>query len=128
MRISAQRIDFSSSTERFRPIIEKWRQKAEQGIAAGVGCILRAKFDQPRVRSATALPALIGARTLALLREAGADALQKKIKVPRSEVRAIMSSITMTLLAAIAELRRNFGGDLSATSRPLQRNNCVVFL
>jgi farnesyl-diphosphate farnesyltransferase len=43
------------------------------------------------------VPALIGARTLALLREAGVHALQKKIKIPRSEVRAIMSSTAMTL-------------------------------
>ncbi len=77
------------------PILEKWRQKAERGIAAGMDycCEIR----PARVRFATALPALIGARTLVLLREAGVDALQQKIKVPRSEVRSIMSSITMTL-------------------------------
>ena len=77
------------------PIFEKWRQKAERGIAAGMDycCAIR----PARVRFATALPALIGARTLALLREAGAEALQKKIKVPRNEVRAIMSSTTLSL-------------------------------
>ena len=87
------------------PILEKWRRKAEQGIAAGMDycCAIRSA----RVRFATALPALIGARTLALLREAGVDALQQKIKVPRSEVRAIMSSTTMTLASPRA-LRRNF--------------------
>jgi farnesyl-diphosphate farnesyltransferase len=87
------------------PILEKWRRKGEQGIAAGMDycCAIR----PARVRFATTLPALIGARTLALLREAGADALQKKIKVSRSEVRAIMSSTTMSLASPRA-LRRNF--------------------
>ena len=39
------------------------------------------------------LPALIGARTLALLREAGATALHRHIKVPRNEVRSISASL-----------------------------------
>jgi hypothetical protein len=42
------------------------------------------------VRAATVLPALIGARTLARLREAGADALHCRIKVSRSEVRRMI--------------------------------------
>ena len=50
-----------------------------------------------RIRAATALPALIGARTLALLRAAGPIALQQKIKVPRNEVRAIIVSVAMRL-------------------------------
>jgi farnesyl-diphosphate farnesyltransferase len=36
-----------------------------------------------RVRAATVLPALIGARTLALLNAAGPTALQRTLKVPR---------------------------------------------
>jgi farnesyl-diphosphate farnesyltransferase len=87
------------------PTLDKWRRRAEQGVAAGMDycCAIR----PVRVRFATALPALIGARTLALLREAGADALQRPIKVPRSEVRAIMSSTTLTLASPRA-LRKNF--------------------
>ena len=87
------------------PVIAKWRQKAERGIAAGMDycCEIRSA----RVRFATALPALIGARTLALLREAGTEALQQKIKVPRSEVRAIMSSTTLSL-ASPRMLRKKF--------------------
>jgi farnesyl-diphosphate farnesyltransferase len=52
-----------------------------------------------RVRAATVLPALIGARTLALLRDAGATALHRKIKVPRNEVRSMVSSLAFTLAA-----------------------------
>jgi farnesyl-diphosphate farnesyltransferase len=48
------------------------------------------------VRAATALPALIGARTLALLDQAGPDALQRTVKVPRSEVRRMMLSLAVT--------------------------------
>jgi farnesyl-diphosphate farnesyltransferase len=50
-----------------------------------------------RVRAATVLPALIGARTLALLREAGITVLDRRIKVSRYEVRGIIASLAITL-------------------------------
>ncbi|MEP6777961.1 MAG: squalene/phytoene synthase family protein, partial [Chthoniobacterales bacterium] len=52
------------------PVLAKWRQKARDGIAAGLeyACEIR----NARVRFATALPALIGTRTLTLLDKAGA--------------------------------------------------------
>jgi farnesyl-diphosphate farnesyltransferase len=50
-----------------------------------------------RVRAATVLPALIGARTLALLDTAGPTALQRTVKVPRAEVRAMILSLGLTL-------------------------------
>jgi len=50
-----------------------------------------------RVRAATVLPALIGARTLALLRETGASALHRTVKVPRREVRRMILSLTIHL-------------------------------
>jgi farnesyl-diphosphate farnesyltransferase len=50
-----------------------------------------------RVRAATVLPALIGARTLALLRQAGASALDSTVKIPRGEVRAMIVSLAVTL-------------------------------
>jgi len=49
------------------------------------------------VRAATVLPALIGARTLALLRKAGTSALHQTIKVPRSEVRSMIASLAIHL-------------------------------
>jgi farnesyl-diphosphate farnesyltransferase len=50
-----------------------------------------------RVRAATVLPALIGARTLTLLRKAGANALHQTIKVPRREVRGMILSLAIHL-------------------------------
>ena len=87
------------------PILQKWREKAEREVAAGVeyACAIRNR----RIRFATALPALIGARTLALLREAGAEVLQHKVKVSRAEVRKIISSSVITL-ASPRSLRAAF--------------------
>jgi farnesyl-diphosphate farnesyltransferase len=50
-----------------------------------------------RVRAATVLPALIGARTLALLNAAGPAALQRTVKVQRREVRAMILSLCLSL-------------------------------
>src|SRR6266481_4831489 len=79
--------------ERFQPIYGKWREKAERGIEAGLQ-YARAIRNR-RVRTATVLPALIGARTLALLRDAAATVLRRHIKVPRREVRAIVASLVL---------------------------------
>jgi farnesyl-diphosphate farnesyltransferase len=81
--------------ERFQPFYRKWREKAERGIEAGIQ-YSRAVRNR-RVRMATVLPALIGARTLALLRDAGATALHRKIKVSRREVRSIVLSLVTSL-------------------------------
>jgi len=43
-----------------------------------------------RLRLASVLPALIGARTLTLLRQAGPQAWQQRIKMPRHEIRALL--------------------------------------
>lgn len=81
--------------ERLQPIYRKWREKAERGIEAGI------QYSQAirnrRVRAATVLPALIGARTLALLRAAGATALHRRIKVPRNGIRRIIVKLALTL-------------------------------
>jgi farnesyl-diphosphate farnesyltransferase len=48
-----------------------------------------------RLRLASALPALIGARTVSLLRQAGPAALTQRIKMPRHEVRALLWRIAL---------------------------------
>ena len=75
---------------RIEPVLNKWREKAGRGIEAGkeYARAIRSR----RVRFATALPAKIGAQTLALLREAGAAALTRRIKVPRADVRKMIVS------------------------------------
>ena len=60
-----------------------------------------------RVRAGSALPALIGARTLALLQQAGPGALHQRVKVPRSEVHAILLRLAVTL-AATGPLQAQF--------------------
>lgn len=83
-----------SKPERFQPIYQSWITKGEGGLESGMqySCAI----ENRRVRAATVLPALIGTRTLALLREAGASALQRRIKVSRCEVRRIIASIAIT--------------------------------
>ena len=91
-----------SETGRFQPLYRKWREKAERGIDAGLK--YADAIRNRRVRIATVVPALIGARTLALLRDAGATALDRHIKVPRKEVRAVMTSL-MSGLGAVARIQ-----------------------
>ena len=83
-----------SEPEHFQPIYQSWITKAEGGLESGMqySCAI----GNTRVRAATVLPALIGTRTLALLREAGASALHRRIKVSRREVRRIIALIAIT--------------------------------
>ena len=81
--------------QRFLPVYRKWREKAEQEIKAGIE--YSGAVRNRRVRIATVLPALIGARTLVLLREASATVLHRHIKVSRKEVRAIITSLASSL-------------------------------
>jgi farnesyl-diphosphate farnesyltransferase len=89
--------------ERIEPILKKWQEKAEQGLEAGIE--YAAAIRNRRVRFATALPALIGARTLAMLREAGPEALRRRVKISRGEIRKLTLS---TALASPRSLRSNF--------------------
>lgn len=73
---------------------ERWWNEAEKKISSGIDYSIA--LTNWRTRFATALPALIGARTLALLRAAGGET-KEKIKVPRPEIRKILAA---TLLAA----------------------------
>jgi farnesyl-diphosphate farnesyltransferase len=80
-----------SEPERFQPIYRGWSEKAERGLDCGMQ--YSRAIRNRRVRAATVLPALIGARTLALLRDAGVTALHRRVKVPRREVRAVIVSL-----------------------------------
>jgi farnesyl-diphosphate farnesyltransferase len=88
--------DLRRDPTRTEPVLRAWRERAEQGIGAGVeyACAI----EPWRVRLATALPALIGARTLALLREAGPLVFEQRVKVERAEVRRIL----LTLVGRLA--------------------------
>ena len=84
-----------SESDRLQPIYQRWMEKAQGGLACGMQ--YSRAIRNRRVRAATVLPALIGARTLALLRQAGGGALHQTIKVPRREVRAIVVSLLVHL-------------------------------
>jgi farnesyl-diphosphate farnesyltransferase len=84
-----------SEPERFQPIYRTWLEKAKAGLECGMQ--YSRAIENRRVRAATVLPALIGACTLALLDQAGVRALQRTVKVPRREVRAMILSLAITL-------------------------------
>jgi farnesyl-diphosphate farnesyltransferase len=84
-----------SEPERFQPIYRTWLEKAKAGLTSGME--YSRAIQNRRVRAATVLPALIGARTLALLNASGLAALQQTVKVARSEVRAMILSLALTL-------------------------------
>ena len=84
-----------SETDRFQPIYQRWTKKAQDDLACGMQ--YSRAIRNRRVRAATVLPALIGARTLALLRKAGTSALHQTIKVPRREVRSMIVSLAIHL-------------------------------
>lgn len=69
-----------------------------------------------RLRLASALPALIGTRTLALLREAGPHAWLQRVKMPRREVHALLWRL-LWRGASPQALAREFAR-LSAPARP----------
>ncbi len=84
-----------SEPDRFQPVYQKWMGKAQDDLECGMQ--YSRAIRNRRVRAATVLPALIGARTLALLRRAGASALHHTVKVPRQEVRTMILTLTITL-------------------------------
>ena len=84
-----------SEPQRFQPIYRTWLEKAKSGLMSGMEYSRAIK--NRRVRAATVLPALIGARTLVLLNASGPAALQRTVKIPRSEVRAMILSLGLTL-------------------------------
>jgi len=84
-----------SEPERFQPVYLAWLSKGKAGLECGIQ--YSRAIENRRVRAATVLPALIGARTLSLLEDAGATALQRTVKVPRHEVRAMILQLAVTL-------------------------------
>src|ERR1700756_2044219 len=84
-----------SEPERFQPIYRTWLEKAKGGLECGMQ--YSRAIENRRVRAATVLPALIGARTLTLLEAAGPAAVHRMVKAPRREVRAMILSLAFTL-------------------------------
>ena len=89
----------------FMPIFRTWLDQAEHGLRAGLEYSLAVRSR--RVRGATVLPALIGARTIVALRAAGDAVLEEKVKIPRSEVTRMVRTVGLTLASRKA-LQRIF--------------------
>src|SRR5881397_3121897 len=89
-----------SEPERFQSIYRTWLDKAKARLECGIR--YSRAIENRRVRAATVLPALIGARTLALLDHARTDALQRTVKVPRSEVRKMILLLAITFASCRA--------------------------
>jgi farnesyl-diphosphate farnesyltransferase len=83
-----------SEPERFQPIYRGWLDKAKTGLECGMQ--YSRAIENRRVRAATVLPGLIGARTVELLNAAGPMVLQRTVKVPRWEVRKMILSLAIT--------------------------------
>lgn len=80
----------------FAPEYGKWLDEAGRGLDAGLE--YARSINHWRVRAATVLPALIGAKTLSILRAAGDRVLRERFKVSRKEVRAIIASVALNLV------------------------------
>ena len=79
-------------------VFAHWLNSAEKKISLGIDYC--AALTNWRVRFATALPALIGARTIALLRAAGSQ--EGNIKVPRKQVRRILLASLLATASPLA--------------------------
>src|SRR5262245_53428634 len=86
-----------SEPERFQPIYRIWLEKAKAGLVSGME--YSRAINNRRVRAATVLPALIGARTLAPFGAAGPAALKRAWTIPRREVRAMTLLLATTMVA-----------------------------
>ncbi len=87
--------DILSRPDGALPVIDKWLAKAEEGLKAGMKYVNAIRHR--RVRIATALPALIGIRTIKDVRAAGDRVLREKIKISRSAVRTILARAGVSL-------------------------------
>ena len=95
--------DLLNAPAEFLPIYQRWIAEARAGLDAGLEYSIA--INPPRVRVATVLPSMIGLRTLSLIEESGLEALRTRVKVPRSEVRGVIASTTITL-ASQSRLRK----------------------
>ena len=80
---------------KFLVVYRRWLEESRSGLEAGIDYSVA--IVPARVRVATSIPALIGARTLRLIDRGGVNSLRETVKVPRSEVRNMVASIAITL-------------------------------
>lgn len=95
------------------PLYTQWLDHTQVQLADGIRYAMALK--PLRLRLASALPALVGARTLAMLRQTGPVALTQRVKMPRSEVKSLLWQIVWGL-GSPASLGRLFENLLNAST------------
>ena len=107
--------DIVEQPDRFEPVWQRWH--AQAGRDLDLGMRYADAVNGRRVRAASALPALLGARTLDLLRTSWPGGLRQPVKMARREVHSILARLAFTL-AARDPLRRSYrrlrGGEPAA--------------
>ena len=76
-------------------LYNQWLERTQAQLADGIRYAMALK--PLRLRLASALPALIGARTVAMLRQTGPLALTQRVKMPRHEMRQLIWHIALGL-------------------------------
>ena len=94
-----------ATLQQLAPLWDAYLQQTHTQLNEGM--VYSQCLTHRRLRLASALPALIGARTLALLRQAGPQALTQRVKMPRHEIRALFWRCLWRLASADA-LDREF--------------------
>lgn len=79
----------------FASFYQAWLDETQALLDDGMTYALA--IQSRRTRAASALPALVGARTLALLRVAGPVAQTPPVKMPRAEMRTLLLRLACTL-------------------------------
>lgn len=97
--------DRMATLKSFEPLFANWLDHTQEQLAGGLRYATALK--PLRLRLASALPALIGARTLSLLRQVGPAALTQRVKMPRHEMNQLMLQIALGLGSA-STLNRQF--------------------
>ena len=103
--MQAARSGDNAVLQRLAPLWNDYLQQTHTQLSEGV--FYSQCLTSRRLRLASALPALIGARTVALLRQAGPQALAQRVKMPRHEVRALIWRL-LWRLASPEALGREF--------------------
>jgi farnesyl-diphosphate farnesyltransferase len=101
--ITAARTGDAATLQRLAPLWSEYLQQTHQQLGEGV--LYSQCLTSRRLRLACALPALIGARTVALLRQAGPQALTQRVKMPRHEMRRLLWRLLWRLTSPHAVAR-----------------------
>ncbi len=78
----------AASLQKLAPLWEEYLGQTHAQLSQGL--VYSQCLTSRRLRLASALPALIGARTVALLRQTGPQALTQRVKMPRREVHQLL--------------------------------------